>query len=102
MCSTPKLKTKVKGKVQAATIGILSSMSSKQRQLFSARANAANLRQAEKTLYDKEKSKRIERLNSLKINLHKKTNKNKYKKTWLYRFLSASVVEILKKTLLRQ
>ena len=102
MCSTPKLKTKVKGKVQTATIGILSSMSSKQRQLFAARANAANLRQAEKTIYDKAKSKRIERLNSSKINLYKKINKNKYKKTWLYWFLSASIVELFKKTLLRQ
>ena len=64
MCSTPKLKTKVKGKVKTASIGILSSMSSKQKQRFTAHANAANLRRTEKTLFDKAKSKRIEPLNS--------------------------------------
>ena len=102
MCSTPKPKTKVKGKVQTASIGILSSMNSKQRQLFAARANTANLRRTEKTIYEKAESKRIERLDRSKMHLHKKTNKNKYKKTWLYWFLSASVFELFKKVVLRQ
>ena len=97
MCSTPKLKTKVKGKVQTATIGILSSMSNKQRQLFAARANTANLRRTEKTLYDKAKSKRIERLDSSKIHLHKKTNKTKFKKTWFYWFYQHMFLSYLKK-----
>ena len=78
MCSSPKPRTKIKGK-SASSASILSSMSAESRQRFTERANSAqerrdNIKMAEKAKTPLDKSQLGRKNNFTKITASKRSN----------------------------
>lgn len=95
MCSTPKPKRKIKAKTTHSSIGILSAMSSENRQRFAKRANQANDRRLEIKKLQQEELTRVNNLKVKSINKNEKAKTNKTQ-SWLYWLLNASVSDLVR------
>lgn len=89
MCSSPKPRTKVKGK-SITSASFLSSMSKESRQRFTERANSAQDRREKNKIA--EKAKNLTRKTS--VIKSKKTSKTNVDKSYSYWFTTASFKEI--------
>ncbi len=90
MCSTPKPKQKIKGKISSNVVSILSQMSAEQRKQFAERANEASERreiQKQKTILEQTQIDQNKAHTSLKKN-------TMTGKPWHYWLISASFSEV--------